>query len=435
MSSTKLIKNFTSLSSVQIINYIFPLITIPYISRIIGPDGYGIINYATAYITYLTLIISYGFDFTSTRKITRIKDIKDGIINKIVSEVLLARIFLFFVSIIIFICFLFLFKPLNQNPFTAIVLFIGCIGTVLSPQYIYQGFQDLVIYAKVNFIKGIINVILVFILIKEPSDYIFLPILTSGFLIIINLSLFIYAVKKYKIKLQLIKIRDIIKLINTDKIVFFSTIVISLYTTTNVVVLGFFASKEDIGYYSTSLNLLNIANSIIAMPLSTALFPFIGKAFSKSREEGIRVVQKITPIIIYLTLLASLGILILAPYIIEIIFGDKFVNSIAPLRILSFLPFIIGLSNILGIQLMLNMGLDKLFLLTTSIASAIGVILNIFMSKYLGYIGTAWNCLIVEIIVTLIMYFTLLKKGINIISLENFKFSSIQKMFIKSDVK
>lgn len=413
LKNNKLIGNVASLGIIQIVNYVFPLITVPYISRIIGPDGYGIINYATAFIAYFTLIIAYGFDLTATRKISHnTENLK--LINNVISEVITSRIVLFFLSLIFFIISLAIFKPIQKDIYVAIILFVGCISTVVSPQYIFQGFQELKIFAILNFFKGILNTALVFLLIKKQSDYYWIPTLTTFFSIAISIYLYYYSKKKFNVKYKLVSIKTAIDIIVSEKTIFFSTVVISLYTTTNTVILGFFADTREVGYYTTSQSFLNIVSTIITVPLSNALYPFVGKAFSESKERGMDVIKKITPIVSYITFAASLSILFLSPFLIKLVYGHKFDASVPALQIISFLPFIIGISNILGIQLMLNLGLDKLFFKTTFIASIIGFVLNFFMSKYYGYIGTAWNCIIIEVIVTLLMYILLLKKGINI---------------------
>jgi len=431
VSSSKLIKNTLFLSLVQAVNFVFPLITIPYISRIIGPEGYGIFNYSTAFIGYFTLLIAYGFDLTGTRKIAK-ADGNKNVINTVISEVLSARILLFLFSIILFVIALYFFRPIQKDVLTVSILFIGCLGTVISPQYIFQGLQELSIFAKLNFVRGVINVALVFTLIKKSDDYIFLAVLNTFFIISINIFLFLYAIWKFKLSVKLISFLQSLEIIFNERMIFFSTVVISLYTSTNTIVLGFFADNKEIGYYTTSQNFLNIVNSIIAMPLSTALFPFVGKSFAISKENGINTIKKIMPIVFYLTLGASVCVLIFAPIVIKLFYGHKFDQSIPALQIISFLPFIIGMSNIFGIQLMLNMGMDKLFFKTTFIASIFGIILNIFMSKMWGYIGTAWNCLIIECFVTLLMYFALRRKGVNPFDIVNFRFLSIKEMILMS---
>ncbi|GAA5086451.1 flippase [Chryseobacterium ginsengisoli] len=416
----KLVRNVASLGIIQIVNYVFPLITVPYVSRIIGPDGYGIVNYAAAFIGYFTLLIAYGFDLTATRRISQNSEDKEYI-NTIVSEVFTSRIILYLISCILFIVSIYFFKPIQKDIFIAVILFIGCISTVISPQYIFQGLQELEIFAKLNFVKGIINTVLVFVLIKQSSDYFWIPLLSTVFLILINIFLFIYAAKKFNVKYRLVSFKKAFELIINERMIFFSTVVISLYTSTNTVVLGFFADNKEVGYYTTSQGFLNIVNLMLTIPLSTALYPFIGKGFSISREHGINLIKKILPIVFYLTFFASVALLIFAPFLIKLIYGHKFDNSIVVLKIISFIPLIVGMSNVFGIQLMLNLGLDKVFFRTTFIASVIGFILNIVMSKYWGYIGTAWNCVIIECFVVILMYFALKREKIEIFEANYFK--------------
>ncbi|WP_164123658.1 flippase [Sphingobacterium sp. xlx-130] len=410
----KLLENIASLSVVQMVNYVFPLITVPYVSRVIGPDGYGAINYATAFVAYFSLFIGYGFDLTGTRKIANnSSDMKT--ISQTVSEILLARILLCFISIALFLFSVHFFLPSQTDLKVTWILFVGCIANVISPQFLFQGLQELSIFAKLNLFRGVLNVILVFLLVRDYNDYYWLPVLTVCFNIAINVFLVIFSINRFKIKYSFVPLRQSLKLIINERIIFFSTVVISLYTTTNIVILGFFADVSQVGYYTTSQSFLNIVSTVITIPLTTALFPYIGRAFGESREEGLDVVRKILPIVFYGTLIASLFLLLLAPWCIRIIYGNEFEPSIAALRITAFLPFIICLSNIFGIQVMLNLKLDNVFLKTTLIACVIGVVFNIFMSKNFGYIGTAWSCLIVEAFVTSMMYLTLRSQGVEVV--------------------
>lgn len=428
--SKKIFKNASYLGIVQLVNYVFPLITVPYVSRIIGPEGYGIINYATTFVGYFSLLIAYGFDLTGTRRIVRYLE-QPSQINQIVSEILTARILLFIISIFLFTLAIIYFKPIQDDIVVAVILFFGCIATVISPQFIFQGFEELTIFAKLNFFRGILNVILVFLLIKQADDYIMLAVLSSIFLISINGLLCWLCIRKFGINYRLVKLKQAIKLLNEEKMVFFSTVVISLYTTTNVIILGWFASKAEVGYYTVSQMLLGMAVSVISAPISLAIYPHIGKSFAISREHGIETVKQILPIVFYITFGVSLMLLLFAPIVIHLLYGKAFENAIAVLQILSFQPLIIGMSNVFGIQVMLNMGLDKLFFRSTFIASVLGVMLSIYMSKYYSYIGTAWNSVIVECFVTFLMYTVLKRNNIHILELKYFKPKEIKSFFAK----
>jgi PST family polysaccharide transporter len=197
----KLVRNIASLGIIQIVNYIFPLITVPYVSRIIGPDGYGIINYAMAFIGYFTLLIAYGFDLTATRRISQNSNNKEYI-NEIVSEVFTSRIILYAVSCILFAISLY-FYPYTERSFSC--------GNTIYRLYIYSNFSSIYLsgitgtgnFAKLNFVKGLINTALVFILIKHSSDYYWIPLLSTIFLISTNVFLFLYAIRKFQIKYRL----------------------------------------------------------------------------------------------------------------------------------------------------------------------------------------------------------------------------------------
>ena len=126
------------------------------------------------------------------------------------------------------------------------------------------------------------------------------------------------------------------------------------------------------------------------------------------------VIRKIFPIISYLTFFAGLTLYIFAPFIIELFYGSQFHKAILSFRIMAFAPFVISMSNVFGIQTMLNLNMDKTFFRATATASILGLLLNIAMSKFYGYIGTAWNTIIIETFVSAYMYFLLRRNNIEV---------------------
>ena len=413
MQKTQLVKNIFSLGTVQLVNYVFPLITVPYVSRIIGPESYGIINYATSFIAYFTLLIGYGFDLTATRKIARNPDDNDYV-SAVFSQVVNARILLFLISVLLFLVCILLVAPLRNNIYVTLIIFASTISVVLVPQYIYQGKQHLSIFAFLNFLKGLIGTLLVFVLIKKRDDFVILPAINVTVGLLGSVFLLIYACRKFNLTYHWVKIKDSVKLLYEERVIFISAVVISLYTTTNTVVLGLFVSATEVGYFTVSLSLLNVISSVISSPFSSAFYPFIGTAFAQNRETGLDVIRKILPIISYLTLIAGFILYVFAPLIIQVFYGNQFHNAVLSFRIMAFTPFIISMSNIFGIQTMLNLNMDKTFFRATATASIIGLLLNIFMSKFYGYLGTAWNTIIIETFVTVYMYYLLRKMNINV---------------------
>jgi PST family polysaccharide transporter len=424
----KFFRNIISLGFIQIVNFVFPLITVPYVSRVIGPEGYGAIGYATAFVSYFSLLINYGFELTGTRRISQ-----DGTkLNTIVSEIFYSRLILFSFASIIFFVLAFISKAVEKEFFITTILFIGSFSNVLSPQYIYQGNQDLTIYSKLNFIKGLLNVLFVLLLIKNKSDYVILPILTVCFSFSINLILFLNAKRKYNIRLILIPFKRPFELLFEERTVFFSSLFISLYTTANVLIMGQFVSPKELGFYTACQSLLLIVSSVISYPISVSMYPYIGSSFASSFEKGLESVRRILPVIFYILLICCSFLFLLAPILIDIIFGTEYFPAKNILRILSFAPLLIAVSNVYGIQVMLNLNKDKMFFNVTISGSIIGIFLGIFLSSTFGAIGAAFNSLIVEFIIVLAMHISLSKSGVSLIFKEYFRPISVFNYLKKS---
>ncbi len=436
MQKTQLLKNIFSLGTVQLVNYVFPLITVPYVSRIIGPESYGIINYATAFIAYFTLLIGYGFDLTATRKIARNPD-DNEYVSRVFSQIVNSRILLFLISVLLFLICILIVEPLRNNIYVTLIIFVSTISVVLVPQYIYQGKQQLSIFAFLNFLKGLISSILVFVLIKTRNDYVILPAINVMVGLLGSVILLIYACRKFNLTYQWVKMKDTFRLLYDEKVIFISTVVISLYTTTNTVVLGLFVPAAEVGYFTISLSLLNVISSVISSPFSSAIFPYVGNAFANNREAGLEVIRKILPLISYLTLFAGIVLFVFAPLIIHVFYGNQFHNAVISFRIMVFTPFVISMSNVFGIQTMLNLNMDKTFFKATATASIIGLLLNIFMSKFFGYLGTAWNTIIIETFVTVYMYYLIRKNNLSIFEKKYFNpryaFSVAKNIFTKNN--
>lgn len=415
MSSKRgLVKNIFSLGLVQVANYVFPLISVPIVSRIIGPDKFGVINFAAAFMTYFTLLINFGFDLSATRAIAlKRDDLAER--NRIFNQVLFAKLLLLGLSIILFIISLYTIPQLKDEKTVAVFSFILCIAWVITPNWLYQGMQELSRIAVFNLATKIIFTVVILLMIREKSDYIWQPLAISAAQLLVGIFSFIHAVHRYNITIKLPSVKPVLELLWNERIIFFSMVVINLYTTTNVVLLGFLQESEQVGYYTAGYRLIIVLQTIIAIPLSQSLFPFVGTSFSQSREKGIDIVRQLLPVITLITLSAALVLWLFGPIVISLFYGEKFTPSIPVFRILAFVPMIIGWSNLLGIQTMINLKMDKPFFCITLIGAILSIGLNFLLVKRFGFIGTAWSWLLTEIFITLAMFIFLSKNGINII--------------------
>jgi O-antigen/teichoic acid export membrane protein len=410
----KLIRNIASIGSIQIANYIFPMISIPIISRIIGPDKLGSINFVASYVGYFVLLISFGFDLTAARKLSA-DPLNEKLRNKVCSEVITSQSILLLVSIFLFTISISLIPQLRAEKTIAVFTFITCFGTVLTQNWLFQAMQDLPKVAILNLISKILFTVTVLLLVRNKQDYIWQPFALSLSQLLVAIVSFTWAKKKYNLKLKFAKFGDCLRLLWNERIFFLSLCIINLYTTTNIVILGMVQSPLEVGYYTAGLKIITIMQMIISVPLSQALFPFVGRAFGESYDKGIETIQRAIPIVFFLSFIICLGIYLGAPLFISIFYGGKFLPSVIVSKILSFIPMIIGLEIILGLNLMMNLKMDKDFFKVTCIGAVCSVVLNVFLVKLLGHNGAAVTWIITETLNLIMFYYIISKKGIKLI--------------------
>ncbi len=430
-----LIKNLSSLFVIQIANYVFPLVSVPYVTRVIGVANYGLVNYAAAIVLYFVMFINFGFDYTATRKIAQNKDDKT-LTDEVFNLVLGSKILLLIISVVFFALAMAVIPVFKQEQKLMVYSFIICFAWVITPNWLYQGKQELHKTALFNFFSKAVFTGLIFILITKKSDYLYQPLALSIAQLMVGIYSFVYAIKRYQIKIKLPSFKAIITLLFNERLVFFSTVVISLYTTTNTVILGALSNNVEVGYFAGAKNLIIIAHTVVSIPIAQSFFPFIGSAFGKSTANGIAVVQKVFPVITSFTLLCGLGMMLIGPLVITLFYGDGFEKSIQIFRLLSLVPFIISISNLYGIQVMMNLKMDKIFFRITLGGAIFSILLNSVMVVWYGAWGAAVTWFLTEIIIALSTAIYLRTQGIRLFTLKSYhpnNFISIIKSIIKKD--
>jgi len=418
-NKNNLVKNILSLGVVQVANYVLPLVSIPIIVRIIGPNNYGIINYYNSFVAYFILLINYGFEYSGTRFIAIEKDdiLKR---NQHFTKILYAKCLLFFVSIAIFsISILFISKSADETK-VAIYTFLIAISWVLSPNWFYQGMQQLTKVALFNFSSKIIFTVLILVIIREKSQYAWQPLILSLTQIFVSLISMLYAVRKFKISFQIIEFKSIMQLLWEDRMIFFSMLATNLYTDTNIVVLGLFETKENVGYFTAAWKLLFVFLVIVSFPVSQAMFPYIAETFSKNINKGIEQIKRILPIVIYISLGLSIILYCSAGILIHGFYGGRFTPTILVFRILTIVPVLSFINTTLGLQTMVNLKMDKAYFAIIFSGGIFSVVFNIVIIHFFGYIGCAWSWIVAETIIAIVLNYYLKSKGYDLFKWKNF---------------
>ena len=418
-SKNNLVKNILSLGVVQVANYVLPLVSIPIIVRIIGPGNYGIINYYNSFIAYFILLINYGFDYSGTRYIAIEKDDvtkRNGHFTKI----LYAKCLLFSISLIIFsVSIIFISQSANETK-VAIYTFLIAISWVLTPNWFYQGMQQLTKVALFNFLSKIIFTVLILLIIRQKSNFIWQPLILSLTQITVSAVSLIYAIKKFDISLTRVNLKSVLNLLWDDRMIFFSMLATNLYTDTNIVVLGLFETKEHVGYFTAAWKLIFVFLVIISFPVSQAMFPYIADTFSKNVHKGIEQIKRILPIIIYMAIGFSIVLYLCAAPLIRGFYGQDFDATIVIFRILTLVPVLSFINTVLGLQTMVNLKMDKAYFFIIFSGGLFSVIFNVIVIHYYGYIGSAWSWIVAEVAIAIILHAHLSSKGYQLFQRKNF---------------
>lgn len=401
VSKQSLIKNISSLGFLQVSNYIFPLITLPYLVRVLGPEKYGLYNFIIALLSYFNVFIDYGFNFSATRQISIYKNDKLKL-SEIVSNVYTIKIFFAIFSSIILIVLLQFVPRLSEEYYAYLIGFSIVVGNALFPFWLYQGLEDTRVFVIINFIFRLIFTISIFFMVKAESDVNILLGLNGGSSILVGLVAIIALIIKGTIKLKFPRISSIKKQLSEGKDIFISNLGINLYTSSNTVILGFLTDNTVVGIFSAADKIRQAIQSLFT-PFSQALFPRFSELFKNSIQEAKILLQKVTKYVLVAEVIILFFVFIFAESIVSLLLGPDFSDAVLILRLLSFLPLIISMSNISGIMVMLNIGKDKNFKKIVLIAAVLNILLLFVLIPYFAAAGVSIAMLIVEVFVTLSM--------------------------------
>lgn len=407
-SKKVLFKNFTSLSILQIANYIFPIITLPYLVRVLGPEKYGLVSFATAFTAYFTIITDYGFNLSATQEISVNRNDKKRI-AEIFSSVFTLKVSFFILSSIFFFAIVFLVPQFQDYLLLFFITFLGVFGTALFPLWFYQGIEKMNYILVINVSIRFITTVLVFVLIKDENDFIKLVGLNTAAVFIIGFIGLMVAVNKFQTKF-IFPNKELLKLqLENGWHLFLSTVWINLYTTSNVFILGLFAPANVVGYFAAA-DKIRMAFQGILSTMSQSVFPYVNILLSESYERFVSFNKKLFKIALIVGSIISITLFLFAEPLVNIILGKDYEPSVLVLRIIAWLPLVIFLSNVLGIQTMLPMNKHKSFAIILFFAAMINLILSfILVSKYFE-IGTSISVLATEIFVTM-AFFVFIKKN------------------------
>lgn len=416
-----LVKNFMSLSVLQAVNSLLPLITMPYLLRVLAPESFGVIAIAQAIMQYLTNLTDYGFNLTATKELSINKQNKEKV-SEIFNSVMVIKFVLMLLSFLILCVLVASIEDYRSEALVYFLSFGMVLGNVLFQTWFFQGMEKMFYITVINIISKLFFTVLVFFLIKDKGDYLYYPLLLSlGFVISGIISLFI-VYRDFKIVFRFPSFSSLKYYAKEGWYVFISTFMLSLYTNSTVIILGIVTSEIYAGYYSAAEKIISAIYRLF-LPIQQAVYPYVSRLVNDSKRQSVNFIRKLTAFVGGISFVISLGIFLFSSIIVDRFCGPQYQSSVIVFRILSFIIFVKALGNVFGIQTMLAYDFKKAYMNIIVSAFVLHVTLSLLLGLALNHIGVSISVMIAETYIVISSLIFLQYKGIKIISFSKEKVS------------
>lgn len=376
--------NFGYLSLLQVAGYVFPLISMPYLARVIGADGFGKIAFASAIVVWIQTISDWGFNLTATRDVAQNRDNKE-LVSRIFSNVLWARSVLTLLSGIILLLVVLLVPYLRENADIIFVTFLLVPGYILFPEWFFQAIEKMKYTTFFNLLLKLVFTVAVFVFIHKREDYLMQPLLTTIGYLLCGFGALYLIFKKWGYTLYKPQWSEIFKTIRNSTYVFINNLMPNLYNSFSVMLLGFFGGSTANGIYDGG-NRFPVIFYQFQSVLSRAFYPFLSRRPDKhSFYAKLNIVS---------ALIGAVFLILLSPLFIKIMLGDEFEKSVVVMQILSFSVVFLAMDYTYGTNFLIINHKEKPLRNLTFVSSIVGMGVAIPLVYKFSYIGAAITVLL-----------------------------------------
>lgn len=403
----KVVTNAFYLMVLQVLNNVLPILTIPYLVRVLGASEYGVIAYSQVIFTYISVISEYGFNLSSTR-LFAIHSTDNEKVNEIFNAVFFTKLIIMSLCLVVFTPFVFFTETLNTYKWVYIFSYFIVLGQVLFPVWFYQGMEDMRSMVKLNSLSKILFTILIFVFVKGNDQLNYIPLFNAAGSILTGVLGLYFACKKYKLVLKFPPIINMRNQLKDGFDVFIPSFFSNVISNGGVFILGMFHSVAIVGYFSAVDKLIRAGLNLFT-PISQALFPNISRMLIENKSEGIKLIKRIGLIVCSIILIGVIAGFIIGPWLLDLILGPQYSSYSYVFNLLS-VWFLLGvLNNFIGIQFLVGAGFGKtyrkVFLIT-----GFAMLLMYVSIVYFAINGIVFSMLAGELMLTILMIYYIRKQ-------------------------
>lgn len=387
----RLAENLLSLSVLQAVGYIIPLITLPYLVRVLGVEKFGTVAFAQAIIQYFIIFSDYGFNLSATREIAANRDDPEAV-ARIFCSVMTVRLLLMVVGFVI-LCGLVLAVPrLAAEGLIYLFAYGLVVGNVLFPVWFFQGMERMKHSTILTLMARGLFVVLIFVFVREQDDYIFVPLLSSLGLITAGLISLWMVRKTFRVGFRRPRWGDLTGQMKRSSQFFISRISVSTYTSLNTVVIGLATNDLAVGYYAAAEKLF-IALRAAYYPLVQALYPYM----TKRRQVGL--FRKVFYLAVAAGVVTAVAGYLLAEPVTRLVFGDGFEPSAQIFQLFAIIIPVVVASIMLGYPFLAALGHERYANFSVAVGSVVHILMIVSLIPVISPTRVVLATMVTELLI------------------------------------
>lgn len=386
--------------------YIAPLLVLSYLLKTLGVKEFGYYALILAVVAYLQIITDYGFSFSSSRAISQNRENKELVSEIYWSTMIIKTIISVLLFLLLYVVLLYL--PIEKNLSIGLVYgYLLVLGNTFQPQWFFQGIEKLKIVALLNILSRALACVLVFVFVKNESDMVIAILVQSIPIIIAAIVLNLLIVFHIKINIAIPNKKLVIQILKDGKDFFLASLYAVALNNSGVFILGFMTNPTIVGTYAAAEKIIKALLSLFT-PLTQAIYPFNCRKFSNSISDGLGSVKKTGIPVVILALLASIFMMIMAPFITNYL---KFPSeTIFICRVLSVWLLFGVVNNVFGIQILSASGKGKSYSRLVLVSACCTILLMFLLTYLYQATGVAFAVLTGELLLSILLLIYINKK-------------------------
>ena len=365
LKNTRIANNTVMLMIFNIAKILFPFITLPYLTRVLTTETYGVVTYVKTVMTYMQILVDFGFILSATKDIVKVREDKEKM-GRVIGDTMVARIILALLGFVIVLILSFALPILRENVLYTVLSYIVVFESIFLMDFLFRGIERMHIITIRFIVMKLISTILTFFLIKSDANVLLIPILDIISSTVAILLVFA-EIKKMKIKMSFSKIANSLKSIKDSFIYFLSNVASTSFNALSTIIIGIYIGKTEVAYWGVCMQIVGSIQACYT-PISDGIYP------EMIRTKNINLIKKLVIIFLPIVLIGCVLAYFLANPVFWILGGEEYLDAVPIFRLLIPALFFGFFAVMLGWPTLGSIGKTKETTIST-VVSMVGYIL------------------------------------------------------------